>query len=68
VDNIEMDFGEVAWDGVGCIILVQDKDEWRALLNAVVILRVPYNAGKLSSGYATGGPSSSAQLHRVKVV
>jgi hypothetical protein len=28
-------------------------------------LRVPYNAGKLSSGCTTGGLSSSAQLHRV---
>jgi hypothetical protein len=29
-------------------------------------LQVPYNAGKLSGGYTTGGPSNSAQLHGVK--
>jgi hypothetical protein len=34
-------------------------------VNAVMNLRVPYNAGKLSSGLTTGGLSSSAQLHRV---
>jgi hypothetical protein len=34
-----MDFQEV---GVG---LVQDRDRWQALVNAVTNLRVPYNAG-----------------------
>jgi hypothetical protein len=32
-------------------------------VNSVLNLRVPWNAGKLSSGL--GGLSSSAQLHRV---
>jgi hypothetical protein len=34
-------------------------------VNAVMNLRVPYNARKLSSGFTTGCLSSSAQLHRV---
>jgi hypothetical protein len=34
-------------------------------VNAVMKLRIPYNVEKLSSGYTTGGLSSSAQLHRV---
>jgi hypothetical protein len=34
-------------------------------VNAVLNLRVPGNAGKLSSGLASSGLSSGAQLHRV---
>jgi hypothetical protein len=41
VDNIKMDLGEVGWDGVNWIDLVQDRDRWRAYVNAVMNLRVP---------------------------
>jgi hypothetical protein len=40
-------------------------DKRRALVNSVINLRVPLNVGKLSTGYSTGGLSSSAQLHIV---
>jgi hypothetical protein len=60
-----MGLGEVGWGGVDWINLDQDGNKWRALANAVINLRVPYNAGKLSSGFTTGVLSSSAQLHRV---
>jgi hypothetical protein len=37
-------------------------------VNSVLNLWVPINAGKLSSGLTSSGPSSSAQLHRVSYV
>jgi hypothetical protein len=59
---------EVGWGGVDWIGLAQDRDRWRALVYEVINLQVPQNAGKLSSGFTTGGLSSSAQLHRVSFV
>jgi hypothetical protein len=64
-DNIRMELGEMEWSGVDWIGLAQDKNRWRALVNAVMNLRVPQNGGKLWSGFTTGSLSSSAQLHRV---
>jgi hypothetical protein len=46
--------------GVDRIDLAKDKDKWRSFVNAVMNLRVPSNARKLSSGYASGGLSTSA--------
>jgi hypothetical protein len=63
--NINRDLGELGWGGVDWIGLVQGRDKWKALVNAGMTLRVPQNAGKLSSGYTSGGLSSSAQTHRV---
>jgi hypothetical protein len=41
VDNIRMDLLEIGWGGVDWIGLAQDRDTWRALVNAVMNLRVP---------------------------
>jgi hypothetical protein len=41
VDNIKMDLREIGWDGMDWIILAQDGDQSKALVNAVMNLRVP---------------------------
>jgi hypothetical protein len=40
-DHIKMDLREVGWGGMDWINLAEDRDRWRALLNAVMNLRVP---------------------------
>jgi hypothetical protein len=44
-DNIKMDLQEVGWGGMDWIDMAQDWDRWRALVSAVMYLRVPQNAG-----------------------
>jgi hypothetical protein len=41
VDNIKIDLREIGWDSVDWIELAQDRDQWRALVNTVMNLRVP---------------------------
>jgi hypothetical protein len=41
LDNIKMYLGEIGWGGVDWVSLAQDRDRWRALVDAVMNLRVP---------------------------
>jgi hypothetical protein len=41
VDNIKIDLSEIGWDGGDWIDLAQDRDQWRALVRAVMSLRGP---------------------------
>jgi hypothetical protein len=40
-NNIKMDLQKMGWKGVEWIDLAQDRDGWRALVNAVINLQVP---------------------------
>jgi hypothetical protein len=41
VDPIKMDLLKIGWGGVDWIGLAQDRDKWKALVNAVMNLRAP---------------------------
>jgi hypothetical protein len=60
MDLLEIGLGVVDWIG-----LAQDRYSWTTLVNSVMNLRVPCNAGKLPDGCTTCGLSSGTQLHRV---
>jgi hypothetical protein len=57
VNNIKLDLREMDW-----IDLAQDRDQWRVLINTVMNLRVPYNAGKFLSSCTIVGFSRRALL------
>jgi hypothetical protein len=46
VDNIKMYLREIGWNGVDWIDMAQDRDQRKVLMNTVMKLRVPQNAGK----------------------
>jgi hypothetical protein len=64
MDNIKMELLELELSVVDWIGLAQDRYRWRALLNSVIYLRLPYNAGNLPSGCTTCDISSGTQVHR----
>jgi hypothetical protein len=41
VDNIKMHLRGGGWSGMDYIDLAEDRDQWRALVNTVMNLRVP---------------------------
>jgi hypothetical protein len=40
VYNIKIGLGEIVWGGMDWIDVVQDTDQWRALVNSVMNLQV----------------------------
>jgi hypothetical protein len=61
VNNIKM----IGWSGMDWIDLVRNRDQWRAVMNAVMNLRVPQNVAESLSSCTTGGFSRRAQRHEV---
>jgi hypothetical protein len=59
-----MDLREMKCDGIDWIHLAQDRNQWRALVKAVMNFRVPCNVRKYLSSWATGS-FLRAHLHRV---
>jgi hypothetical protein len=57
MDNIKIDLREIGWDGVDWMDVAQDRDQWRALVNTVLNLRVPQNAGEFLRGCTISGSS-----------
>jgi hypothetical protein len=41
VNNIKMDPGDVGWGDVDWIVLAQDRNWWRALVNSELNILVP---------------------------
>jgi hypothetical protein len=41
MDNIKIDNREIGWNDMDWVDQAQDRDQWRALVNAVMNLRVP---------------------------
>jgi hypothetical protein len=46
---------EITWGGMDWIDLAHDRDHWRAVVNTVMNLWVPFIDGKFLSSYKTGG-------------
>jgi hypothetical protein len=40
-DNIRIDLRQIEWEVVDWVYLAQDRDQWRALVNTVIVLRFP---------------------------
>jgi hypothetical protein len=41
MDSVKMRLRGIRWDGMDCIDLAQDRDQWSNLVNTVMNLRIP---------------------------
>jgi hypothetical protein len=64
VDNNKIDLRKIEWNDMDWNHLAQDRDQWRPLVNMVMNLLVPYNAGTFLSICTTGSFSRRAHLRK----
>ena len=62
---MKMDLHKVGWGSMDWIDLAHDRDGWRALVNAEMNLRVPYNAGNFLTNWEPVTFSRRTLLHGV---
>jgi hypothetical protein len=60
-----MDLRVLVWGGVEWVDPSQDRDQWRALMNTVMNVRVPLSFEKFLSNCTTSGLCMRAHLHDV---
>jgi hypothetical protein len=60
-----MDIQEVGWGGMNWIVLIVDRDRWQGLMNAVMNLLVPKNAGNFFTSRGHVSFSGRTLLHGV---
>jgi hypothetical protein len=44
-ENIKINIREIRWGVIDWVYLAQDRDQWKALVNLVMILCIPINLG-----------------------
>jgi hypothetical protein len=65
VDNIKMDLSVKVCGGIVLTDVAQDGEQWRALVNTVMNLRVPQNVAKFLTSCTTCSFSRRAQILQV---
>jgi hypothetical protein len=65
VHNFKTDSREIGWSGMDWIDVIQDRDQWKALVDSVMNLRVSESVWKFLSSCTTGSFSRRAHLHEV---
>jgi hypothetical protein len=63
VDNIKTNLKEIGWNGMDWIDLAHNRNQWRALVNTVMNLRVARRVERFLSSCTIDNFSRRAQIH-----